>query len=133
MGSNPTGSILYIRGYRMKVLLGKSKIGSGGNSTKSIKASIPLVVAENLHVTVGSELFIYLEGSRIYLETVKRDESSYGIYKNACYLGSKSLATQGAVLCFSFAHVLREVLGLSSGDYLGFYYEDGGIYIEKYV
>lgn len=120
-------------GYRMKVLLGKSKVGSGGRSVTSFKASIPLVVAENLHVTVGSELFIYLEGSRIYLETVKRDESSYGIYKEACYLGSKSLATQGAVLCFSFAHVLREVLGLSSGDYLGFYYEEGRIYIEKYV
>lgn len=122
-----------IKGYRMKVLLGKSKVGSGGKSLKTFKASIPLVVAENLHVVAGSYLFIYLEGSRIYLETVKRDASSYGIYKEACYLGSKSLATQGAVLCFSFAHVLREVLGLSSGDYLGFYYEEGRIYIEKYV
>lgn len=117
----------------MKVLLGKSKVGSGGKSLKTFKASIPLVVAENLHVVAGSYLFIYLEGSRIYLETVKRDASSYGIYKEACYLGSKSLATQGDVLCFSFAHVLREVLGLSSGDYLGFYYEEGRIYIEKYV
>lgn len=115
VGSSPTGSIGfnfvplgYLRGYRMKVLLGKSKVGSGGRSVTSFQASIPLVVAENLHVTVGSELFIYLEGSRIYIETVKRDESSYGIYKEACYLGSKSLATQGAVLCFSFAHVLRE-------------------------
>ena len=122
-----------IKGYRMKVLLGKSKVGSGGKSLKTFKASIPLVVAENLHVVAGSYLFIYLEGSRIYLETVKRDASSYGIYKEACYLGSKSLATQGAVLCFSFAHVLREVLGLSSGNYLGFYYEEGRIYIEKYV
>ena len=117
----------------MKVLLGKSKVGSSSKLFKSFKASIPLVVAENLHVTIGSELFIYLEGSRIYLETVRHDESSYGIYKEACYLGSKSLSTQGAVLCFSFAHVLRDVLSLSQGDYLGFYYDEGRIYIKKYV
>ena len=44
----------------MKVLLGKSKVGSGGRSLKTFKASIPLVVAENLHVITGSKLFIYL-------------------------------------------------------------------------
>lgn len=116
----------------MEVLLGKSKINGNGVTTKSLKTSIPLVVAENLHVTVGSELFLYLGDNKVYLETSKRDESSYGIGSNVCYLGSKTLVMSGSVLNFSFAHVLRDVLELSSGDYLGYYFDNGKIYIKKY-
>ena len=36
------------------------------------------------------------------------------------------------MLAFSFANVLREVLMLSIGDYLGYYFSEGRIYIKKY-
>lgn len=115
----------------MKVLLGKTKL-SGNARTVSMKTTIPLVVQENLHVTEGQEIFLYFKEGRVYLETSKKDESSYGLGKDICFLGSKTLVNQGSVLAFSFANVLREVLMLSIGDYLGYYFSEGRIYIKKY-
>ena len=107
----------------MEVLLGKTKL-SGNARTVSMKTTIPLVVQENLHVTEGQEIFLYFKEGRVYLETSKKDESSYGLGKDICFLGSKTLVNQGSVL--------REVLMLSIGDYLGYYFSEGRIYIKKY-
>lgn len=116
----------------MEVLLGNTKLSGNKRAKVSLRTSIPLVVQENLHVSEGQELFLYLEEGIVYLETVKRDESSYGIYKDNCFLGSKVLVKHGSVLSFSFASVLRDVLGLSLGDQLGYYFRDGRIFIKKY-
>lgn len=116
----------------MEVLLGRSK-AYGNIKSASLRASIPLVVQENLHVVEGDEIFLYLEDGLVYIETAKRDSSSYGISKSDCFLGSKVLVPYGAVLGLSFSHVLKEVLGLSVGDFLGYYFKDGRIHIKKYV
>ena len=116
----------------MEVLLGKTKV-NGASSTNSIKTVIPLVVAENLHVGDGSELFVYLDEGKVCLENSKRDKSYFGVRTDVCLLGSKQLKSQGNVLGFSFATILRDVLGLSFGDYMGYYFEDGKIFIKKYV
>ena len=116
----------------MEVLLGKTKV-NGTGKTNSIKTVIPLVVAENLHIEEGSELFVYLNNSKVCLENSKREESSFGVSTDVCLLGSKILKSQGNVLGFSFANILRDVLGLSLGDYMGYYFDDGKIFIKKYV
>jgi len=116
----------------MEVLLGKTKV-NGASSTNSIKTVIPLVVAENLHIGTGSELFVYLDDGKVCLENSKRDESSFGVRTDVCLLGSKVLKNHGNVLGFSFANILKDVLGLSFGDYMGYYFEDGKIFIKKYV
>lgn len=114
----------------MNILLGKCKLF--GRSKNSLSVCIPLIVQENLHIQVNQELFTYLENGKIFLETVKRDESTYGIYKDVCFLGMFTARDAGNVLQVSFSTALKEQLGVSVGDYLGYYFEDGKIYFKKY-
>ena len=99
----------------MEVFLGKTKVNATGRNLTTLMTSLPLAVQVNLHITLNQKIFFYFEEGRIYLETVERDESSFGINSNSCFLGSKALKKQGSVLYYSFTSIFRDILGLSRG------------------